>query len=212
MRDDLTEVIMVVDRSGSMEPLRDDAIGGFNTFLDEQKKQPGHMNLTLVLFNQGYEIVFAGKSIQDVAPLSHDTYVPGGMTALLDALGQAINQTGVRLAAMEEQDRPSKVLLVVLTDGQENSSKEFTKAQISEMVKHQEEKHGWKIIFLSSDLNAVADVTQGPGAFVAAASAMDFAPSGVGLRSAYRLANSAVTSYRTTGDTGDLNPDSDEKN
>lgn len=204
MRDDLTEIIMVVDQSGSMEPLRTDAIGGFNAFLADQKKQPGHANLTLVLFNTEYRVVVDGQPIQDVPPLNIDTYVPGGMTALLDAMGKAINQTGTRLATIPEPDRPGKVILVVLTDGQENSSHEFSKAKIAEMVQHQEEKYGWKVIFLSSDLNAIRDASRGANAYVRLGCCAGFAADKAGTRAAYDQASDAVSSYRITGNTGDL--------
>jgi Mg-chelatase subunit ChlD len=194
----------VVDRSGSMGPLRDDAIGGFNTFLADQQKQPGQANLTLVLFNELYDVVHDGKSIQDVQPLTAETYVPQGMTALLDAMGKAINQTGARLAALEEQDRPGKVIVVVLTDGQENSSCEFSKAKISEMVKHQEERYGWKVIFLSSDLNAIRDASTGAHSYANPHGCALYDMSPAGTHRAYNVASRAVASYRSTGNTGDL--------
>ena len=203
MRNDLTEIIMIMDRSGSMAVLRNDAIGGFNTFLEDQKKQPGAANLTLVLFHQYYDVIYAGRPIQEVPPLTTETYVPGGSTALLDAMGKAINQTGARLAAMEEQNRPGKVIVVILTDGQENSSMEFNKTRIAEMVQHQEEKYGWKVIFLSSDLNAVRDAR----AYIMPGSVLGYKPDANGTRGAYGVASCAVSSYRATGNTGDLNAD-----
>jgi len=208
MRQDLTEIIMVVDRSGSMAAVRDDAIGGFNTFLEDQKKQPGSANLTLVLFNQNYDIVLDGKPIQDVQPLTVETYVPGGMTALLDAMGRAINQTGTRLAAMEEKDRPGRVIMVVLTDGQENSSHEFSRANIAEMVKHQEEKYGWKVIFLSSDLNAIQQASTGAHAYIRMCNVVSHDADADGVLYSYSVASRAVSKYRSTGDTGDLNDSS----
>lgn len=211
MKNDLTEIIMVVDRSGSMGPLRADAIGGFNTFLADQQKQPGQANLTLVLFNDCYNVVVDGQPIQEVQPLTTETYVPQGMTALLDAMGKAINQTGVRLAAMAEQDRPEKVIMVVLTDGEENSSHEFSKAKISEMVRHQEEKYGWKVIFLSSDLNALQEATTGANAYVKPHCYVAYAANAGGTRSAYGVASRSVTSYRSTGNTGDLDADSSDE-
>jgi hypothetical protein len=194
MNNDLTEIVMVVDRSGSMTPLREDAIGGFNTFLADQQALPGEANLTLVLFNTAYQMIHNGVAIKDVAPLTHSTYVPSGSTALLDALGKAINQTGARLAAMDEASRPGKVILVVLTDGEENSSREFTKAQITEMIQHQQDKYAWQVIFLSSDLNAVQEAKT-----LGVMNCCAFAVGSVGTRDAYGTASRSVTSYRTSG-------------
>lgn len=204
MRNDLTEIIMIVDRSGSMEPLRNDAIGGFNTFLEDQKKQSGQANLTLVLFNDGYDVVVDGKPIQEVSSLNHETYVPQGSTALLDAMGKAINQTGARLAAMDEQDRPGKVIVVVLTDGQENASHEFSKAKIAALVKQQEEQYNWKVIFLSSDMHAIQDA----GAYIRPGAVLRHAADAAGTCRSYVAASCAVSHYRATGAVGDLDDNS----
>lgn len=209
MRSDLTEIIMVVDRSGSMASVRDDAIGGFNTFLEDQKKQPGDALLTLVLFNDGYEVVHDGVPIASVSPLTTETYVPAGMTALLDAIGKAVNQTGVRLAAIDEADRPSKVIVVILTDGQENSSREFSKSAIADILTHQKEKYSWEVIFLSSDMNAISDATTGPNAYIARGRHMKFAASSTGTRRAYGSLSKAVSSYRSGGG-ADLGSDLDD--
>jgi hypothetical protein len=204
MRQDLTEIVMIVDRSGSMQPLCDDAIGGFNTFLADQQKQPGAANLTLVLFDDKYEVPVDAESIQEVAPLNHDTYVPRGSTALFDAMGKTINQVGLRLANMQEQDRPGKVIVVTITDGQENASQEFNKAKISEMVKHQEEKYGWKFLFLSSDMAAMQDATIGAHAYARAGCYLGYQANPHGTSKAYHGVSVAVRNYRSTGNTGDL--------
>lgn len=209
MKDDLTEIIMIVDRSGSMAEIRTDAIGGFNTFLEDQKKLPGDALLTLVLFNNNYDVLYDGVPIELVEPMTEETYVPTGGTALLDAIGKAVNQAGVRLAAMDESARPSKVIVVILTDGEENSSREFSKAQISEILAHQKEKYSWEVIFLSSDMNAIADATKGPNAYMAPSSVRGFIPDSNGARMAYGSISRAVSSYRSGKgvdlDTGDKN-------
>ena len=154
MRNDLTDVTVVLDRSGSMQSCRDDAEGGLNTFIEEQKKQPGETLFTLVQFDTEYEFVHKGKPIRDVGPCE---LVPRGMTALLDAVGRAIAETGERLAAMPEPDRPGLVVFVIVTDGQENSSKEYTKPQIKEMIERQQNDYKWQFTFLGANQDAFAE-------------------------------------------------------
>ncbi|MBC8139134.1 MAG: VWA domain-containing protein, partial [Fibrella sp.] len=115
MKTDYTHITLVLDRSGSMESMRGDAIGGFNTFLKDQQAAPGAATLTLVQFDDRYEKPYEFAPIASVAPLSERTFVPRGSTALLDAVGQAIEETGGRLASLPEHERPAKVLFVTLT-------------------------------------------------------------------------------------------------
>jgi hypothetical protein len=142
-----------------MSSIRDDTIGGFNTFLKDQKKQPGIATLTLVQFDtvDPYEIIHQFKPIQEVPELTHETYVPRASTPLLDAMGRGIHDIEKSLADIKEEDRPSKVVVVVITDGQENSSREFKKDQIIKMVKEKTEKENWQFVFLSADLDAFMD-------------------------------------------------------
>jgi len=143
MRTDLTNITMVVDRSGSMESIKSDAEGGINSFIDQQKQEPGEALLTLVQFDTDYEV-------------SAFKLVPRGSTALLDAVGRAINETGSRIAAMEESDRPALVVFVIVTDGAENSSREFTRDQIRTMVEHQQSAYKWQFTFLAANQDAFA--------------------------------------------------------
>jgi len=148
MRNDLTDITMVIDRSGSMRSCRGDAEGGINHFIDEQKAAPGEANLTMVQFDSVVEVVHSGKPIKDVPPYS---LKPRNMTALLDAVGRAINETGKRLSDMAEADRPGFVVFLIVTDGAENSSKGFTLPQIQEMIKLQQDTYNWKFVFLGAD-------------------------------------------------------------
>ena len=154
MRMDLADITLIVDRSGSMEAIRSDAEGGINTFIAEQVKQPGHALLTLVQFDTEYDFVHRGLPINQVPRYE---LVPRGSTALLDAMGRAINETGDRLAKMREEDRPGLVVFVVVTDGQENSSKEFTKSKIKDMVEHQQGVYRWHFNFLAANQDAFAE-------------------------------------------------------
>ena len=154
MNPDLTDITLVVDRSGSMEEVRTDAEGGVNSFIVEQAKESGEALLTLMQFDTEYDLVHKGVPVSQVPAYR---LVPRGMTALLDAIGRAISETGERLSNMNEQDRPGLVIFVVMTDGLENSSKEFSKDRITEMIKHQQEEYGWQFTFLGANQDAFAE-------------------------------------------------------
>jgi hypothetical protein len=154
MNSHLTDITLVVDRSGSMASVREDAEGGVNTFIAQQAKEPGEALLTLVQSDTEYDFLHKGIPVSQVPKYK---LVPRGMTALLDAVGRAVNETGERLAKMPEQDRPSLVIFVVMTDGEENSSKEFTKAQIKEMIEHQQNVYHWQFTFLGANQDAFAE-------------------------------------------------------
>ena len=149
------DVTIILDRSGSMQSIRDDTIGGFNAFVDEQKTGDTPTKITLVQFDDEYQVDYAGVLASDVKPLDRESYVPRGSTALLDAVGRTINSIGARLQQLPHEERPEKVCVVIQTDGHENTSKEFSAQQIRTMVKHQEEKYSWNFIFLGADLDAV---------------------------------------------------------
>src|SRR4051812_13792867 len=135
MNADLTDLTLVIDRSGSMESIREDAQGGVNAFIREQAGQPGNAVLTLVQFDTEYEFVHQSVPISSVPAFELE---PRGSTALLDAVGRAINETGARLTRLPAADRPGLVIFVIVTDGQENSSHEFTKTQIKDKIMHQQ--------------------------------------------------------------------------
>jgi len=154
MRTDLTDITMVIDRSGSMESIRTDAEGGINTFIESQKSEPGEALLTLVQFDTEYEFVHKGVPI---GTAERFRLVPRGSTALLDAVGRAINETGARLGMMDEAKRPGLVVFVIVTDGAENSSKEFTRDKIREMIEHQQSAYKWQFTFLAANQDAFAE-------------------------------------------------------
>jgi hypothetical protein len=152
-----TEIVCIIDRSGSMSDIKNDAIGGFNSFLESQKKLPGSASLSLALFDHEYLIPFQNRDIQSVEPLTDKTFVPRGQTALFDAVGRTINEVGARLAATPEPERPEKVLVCIVTDGEENSSRRFSRSQIREMIEHQRGKYNWEFAFLAADQDAFAE-------------------------------------------------------
>ena len=157
MRSDLTDITLVVDRSGSMQEIRSDAEGGVIAFIENQAKEPGEALLTIVQFDTEYEFLCKGVPISQAPEFKLE---PRGGTALLDAIGRAMIETGQRLEAMAEQNRPGLVIFVVMTDGQENSSHEFSKAKIKEMTQLQQEKYGWHFTFLGADQDSFAEAQE----------------------------------------------------
>jgi hypothetical protein len=190
LKDNFSDITLVVDRSGSMQSIRTDMVGGMNHFLDEQKKVPGDCLFTMCQFDTEYEFVHRAVPIRDVPPLD---LVPRGYTALLDAVGRSINETGKRLETMPEDQRPSKVVMVVITDGLENSSKEFTKGQIKEMVERQTKYYGWQFVYLGANQDAFAEA--GSMGF-APSNVMQYTASPLGTRGMHLNAAQNIAAYR----------------
>ena len=151
-----TEIAFVLDRSGSMNCCQQDAIAGFNQFLADQQETEGLAKLTLVLFDDEYLVPVSSIPVQEVVPLTDDTYQPRGCTALLDAVGQTIDDLGNRLAALTEKDRPGQVIVAILTDGLENASQRFTWKEIAGKIKHQTDTYKWIFLFLGANQDAIA--------------------------------------------------------
>lgn len=193
MKDNYTHITMILDRSGSMQSVRSDVVGGFNQFLAEQKAVPGDCTVTLVQFDdQGpYDILRDCTPIKDVEPLGNE-YLPRGMTPLYDAVGRGIVNTGERLANMPEHDRPAKVVFVTITDGLENSSREYNAAKVAAMTKEQQEKYGWQFVYLGANQDALAEGAKVGVVQDCAANYSEEKTSG-----AIRATSSNLASYRT---------------
>ena len=151
-----TEIAFILDRSGSMNHCQQAAIDGFNQFLTDQQNIEGLAKLTLVLFDDEYLVRVSSVPVQEVVPLTDDTYQPRGCTALLDALGQTIDNLGDRLAGLAEKDRPGQVIVAILTDGLENASQRFTWKEIAAKIKHQTDIYKWTFLFLGANQDAIA--------------------------------------------------------
>lgn len=152
----LTEIAFVLDRSGSMAAVQFAAIQGFNQFLRDQQALPGQAHLSLVLFDDQYDVLTTSLPVAEVTSLDAQSYVPCGSTALLDAIGRTIDELGARLAALPEANRPGKVIVAILTDGEENASARFTWPMIAERIKHQTEVYQWEFFFLGAGQDAIA--------------------------------------------------------
>jgi len=199
-----SEIAVIVDRSGSMNGKQDEVVGGFNRFLKEQQESGvGSCRLTYCQFDDVYEIVHDGVDIHAVPPLNRGTYVPRGMTALLDAVGRTILRLGARLVAMEEAERPAAVIVVIITDGLENASKEFSAHRIAEMVKEQTEVYSWNFVFLGQGLEAFTQTrSMGLDPRAPAVYAAQAVASPGGVLHAYSAASLAVSSTRSKGARG----------
>lgn len=193
MKKGYTDITVALDRSGSMEIIKDDTIGGFNQFLSDQKAVPGDATITLAQFDDQYEVVYSASDIQSVKALDSLTFVPRGSTALYDAIGRTIIDTGKRLEAMPEDARPGKVIFVIVTDGQENASKEFRVDKISEMIGHQKTKYSWEFVFLGANQDAIFTAKN---IGISAANAMTYAANSKGVHAVYATISSNMTAFR----------------
>jgi len=192
-----THITAVLDRSGSMRNLASDTIGGFNKFLEDQKAAPGEATLTLVLFDGAYEVPYNAANIKDIPELTEKVYFARGMTALYDALGKAIIDTGKSLAAIPEDERPGTVIVLVMTDGEENASTEFGgeegRQRVQAMVKTQTDVYKWSFVFMGANIDAKA---VGASLGVSLDSSLNYAASKVGTRAAYEVMSAGTKGIR----------------
>lgn len=195
MKNDYTHIAVILDRTGSMESIREDTIGGFNAFLNQQKAEPGLATLTLVQFDSQdpYEVIHKFKPVEAVPELTRETFVPRASTPLLDAMGRGINDLGKSLTEMKDEEKPSRVVLVIITDGQENSSCEFRKDQIAKMIQEKQSQSAWQFVFLSADLAAIGDAL---ASGIHADATIRFSPSAQGTAAVWASASARVADYR----------------
>lgn len=191
---DYTVIAGVLDRSGSIISIKTDVEGGLKTFIEGQQELSGRCDFTLAQFDDVYEIVVPFQPIGTVD--STVPVEPRGSTALLDAIGRTVTELGARLDALPENERPGHVIVAIITDGLENSSREYTRQQINDMITHQREKYGWEFIFLAANQDAIA---VGASYGVPAGSSMTFAPSGQGVRASTNSLNTYAGTVRGGG-------------
>jgi hypothetical protein len=187
----LTEVVFLIDRSGSMVSIADDMIGGMKTFVEDQKKLPDPCVVSVYQFDQEYQMVFEERPLPEVPELVLE---PRGSTALLDAMGRTINAVGIRLNAKLEQQRPGKLVFVVVTDGFENASHEFTKLQVKDMVEKQKTDYNWQFAFMGANIDSFAEAG---GIGIGGSTTMNYAASAQGVASAYDTFSRSVKAYRS---------------
>lgn len=194
MKTKTTELVFILDKSGSMAGLEKDTIGGFNALIDKQRKLPGDVRVTTVLFNQGYELLHDRISLEGISPLTEMDYEVGGTTALLDAVGSTIQKiSNVQKGTLQEQ-RADKVMFVITTDGMENSSREYNYKKIHEMIAMKKNSADWEFIFLGANIDAVATARQFG---VDEEFAVEYHADAEGTQLNYKVLSEAVTSFRT---------------
>lgn len=195
------EIAAVIDRSGSMAGKKNDVIGGFNSFLDEQQKVPGEARMSVVLFNTTVRRIHASVPIKDVMPLSGQIYRTSGCTALLDAVGSTIRLVEDEVAARPADQQPDKIVLVIATDGEENSSKEYKLDQLRQMIEERQNSRRWEFIFMGANIDAFG-VAGAMG--INAANTSNFKASGRGIRSAMLGTSERVFGFRSGASADDL--------
>ena len=156
MKKGLTELVFILDRSGSMGGLESDTIGGYNAMLEKQKKAAGEVVITTVLFDDQYELLHDRINLRGIAPMTDKEYFVRGSTALLDAVGKTINKIGNAQKYTAEAERAEHVMFVITTDGMENASQEFSYEKVRKMIDHQKNEYGWEFIFLGANIDAIA--------------------------------------------------------
>ena len=156
MRKRTTELVFIIDKSGSMYGLEADTIGGFNSMLEKQKNEEGHAFVSTILFNDKSVVVHDRVNIKKVQPMTRHQYQVGGCTAMLDAVGGAIRHIAGIHKYARKSDIPEKTLFVIITDGMENASRHYSMERVKEMIKKEQEKYGWEFMFLGANIDAVA--------------------------------------------------------
>lgn len=200
MNSNLTELVFILDRSGSMSGLESDTIGGFNSMIEKQKKEEGEAFVTTILFDTGFEIIHDRVNLKDVNPMTEKEYYVRGCTALLDAVGYAITHIGDIHKYARPEDVPAHTLFVITTDGMENASRRYNACEIKKMTERHKNEDGWKFLFFGANIDAVR-TAEDMG--IAREKAVNYNCDGYGTALNYRVISDAVSSVRACAPLGD---------
>lgn len=193
MKKGLTELVFILDKSGSMGGLETDTIGGYNAMLAKQQEVEGECHITTVLFDNNYELLYDRIDIKAVSPISEKEYQVGGSTALLDAIGRTIHKIGNAQKHTADDYRAEKVMFVIITDGEENSSREYSAEKIKAQIERQKEKYGWEFVFLGANIDAIETA----GRFgISADRAQNYHSDSEGIELNFRVMSEVVAEYR----------------
>ena len=193
MRKNLTEIVFILDRSGSMSGLELDTIGGFNSLIRKQQKEKGEAYVSTVLFDDHTEVLHDRIDIRNVKPMTENEYYVRGCTALLDAVGEAIHHIGNVHKYAREEDKPEKTLFIITTDGMENASRKYSYSKVRDMIQRQKDKYGWEFLFLGANIDAVAEAGR---LGIDADRAVNYECDSVGTEVNYRVLSEAVMKVR----------------
>ena len=193
MKKGLTELVFILDKSGSMGGLETDTIGGYNSMLAKQQEVEGECHITTVLFDNNYELLHDRIDIKAVSPISEKEYQVGGSTALLDAIGRTIHKISNAQKHTADDYRAEKVMFVIITDGEENSSREYSAEKIKAQIERQKEKYGWEFVFLGANIDAIETA----GRFgISADRAQNYHSDSEGIELNFRVMSEVVAEYR----------------
>ena len=196
MKKGLTELVFILDKSGSMGGLERDTIGGFNSMLAKQKAEAGLCRVTTVLFDNRYTLLHDRIDIRAVSPITEKEYQVGGSTALLDAIGRTIGKIADVQRSTADAYRAEKVIFIIITDGEENSSREFSADRVKKLINREKEEHGWEFLFLGANIDAVETA----GRFgISADRAAEYISDSEGTKLNYTVMSEAVSEFRATG-------------
>lgn len=193
MKNNITELVFILDRSGSMGGLESDTIGGFNSMIEKQKKQDGKAYVSTILFDNVSEVIHDRVSLEKIEPMTEKDYYVRGCTALLDAIGGAIHHIGNIHKYARKEDVPEHTLFVITTDGMENASQNYDLKTVKKMIERQQKKYGWEFLFIGANIDAV----QTAGSFgIPKNRAVNYNPDGEGTRIVYESVSNAVSQCR----------------
>ena len=193
MRKNLTEIVFILDRSGSMSGLEADTIGGFNSMIEKQKKTEGEALISTVLFDNTSEVIHDRVSVQNIKPMTDEDYMVRGCTALLDAIGGAIHHIGNVHKYARAEDVPEHTMFVITTDGMENASRKYDSEKVKKMIERQKEKYGWEFLFLGANIDAV-ETARGFG--ISEDRAVNYHSDSEGTQLNYEVVSEAICAVR----------------
>ena len=195
MRKNMTEIVFILDRSGSMSGLEADTIGGFNSMIEKQKKTEGEALISTVLFDSTSEVLYDRVNIRTIRPMTDNDYTVRGCTALLDAIGGAIHHIGIVHKYARPEDVPEHTLFVITTDGMENASRFYTSDRVKQMIERQKQKYGWEFLFLGANIDAVETARH---CGIGADRAVNYHSDSAGTRLNYEVLNEAICAVRSS--------------
>ncbi len=199
-KNNITELVFIIDRSGSMSGLEADTIGGFNSMIEKQRNEEGECYVSTVLFDHERDVIHDRVKLSEIKPMTDKEYTVRGTTALMDAIGKAIHHIGNIHKYARPEDVPANTMFVIITDGMENASRRYSSAEIKQKIERQKEKHGWEFIFIGANIDAVETAARYG---IGAERAVNYNADGMGTKAVYASVSAAVCNVRNCETLGD---------